>query len=185
MADNKDEYSKLSDEELMVLYQDNNYLAFESLYQRHSGRVYGYFQKKVNADISQELLQETFTRIHKSRDKYNPSFPFLPWVFTVARNILIDHFKKAETQTFLNSVQADLGELSGGSEISDLAGVQQLELALSMLPDQQQRALQLRYLEDWSFERIAVELKTSPQNVRQIVSRGLKKVKSVLGSKGD
>lgn len=185
MADNKHEYSKLSDEELMVLYQDSNFLVFETLYKRHAGRIFGYFQRKVNADISQELLQETFGRIHKARDKYSSSYPFLPWVFTVAKNILIDHFKKAETQTYLNSMETDLSELPGEEGVSDLAGIQQLELALSMLPDQQKRALQLRYLDDWSFERIASELKTSPQNVRQIVSRGLRRVKSILRNDGD
>src|SRR5690606_9818099 len=71
----------LSDEELMELYQSSDYLAFETLYKRHSGRILQYLTKKVGTEIGQELLQDTFARIHKSRDKYNTQFPFLPWIF--------------------------------------------------------------------------------------------------------
>ena len=59
--------------------------------------------------------------------------------------------------------------------------LQDLQLALAQLPENQQRALNMRYLNDWSFEKIAQELGSSPQGVRQWVSRGLRKIKDLMG----
>lgn len=180
---NKIDKQNLPDEELMGLYQASDYIAFEILYKRHSGRLYQYLRSKVGMETAQELLQDTFARIHKSRDKYNPQYPFLPWIFTIARNILFDYFKKAETQTRQKSFDQESIELSSQSELSDFGSADQLEGALAILPDAQKRALKLRYLDDWSFERIAKEFETSPQNARQLISRGLRKVKSSLEKK--
>ncbi len=172
----------LTDEELMELYQSSDYLAFEMLYQRHSGRIYKYLTGKVGSEIGQELFQDTFARIHKSRDKYNTQFPFLPWVFTIVRNLLRDYYKKAETQTVQNSVGLEALSLEASSELASVGSLSQLEVSLESLPDHQRRALRLRYLDDWTFEKIAEEIETSPQNVRQLISRGLKKIRASLNS---
>lgn len=174
----------LSDEELMGLYQASDTMAFEILYQRHSGRLYSYLTGKVGQETAQELLQDTFARIHRSRDKYNPQYPFLPWVFTITRNILFDYFKNAETQTIHAAIPHEPSELMSEESLTNLGSLKQLELALAILPDSQRIALKRRYLDDWTFEKIAEELTTTPQNARQLISRSLRKVKMNLANKG-
>jgi len=175
----------LSDEELMSLYQMSDYFAFEILYKRHSGKIYEYLKKKVGVDTAQELLQETFATLHKARDKYDSQYPFLPWIFTVTRNALFDYFKRAETQVSKNSSSSEFLSLSGELSIPEFGGASELKDILSLLPENQKRAIELRYLSDWSFERIAKEIETSPQNVRQLISRGLKRIKASVVEKGD
>lgn len=175
----------LSDEELMSLYQLGDYFAFEILYKRHSGKIYEYLKKKVGMDTAQELLQETFAILHKARDKYDSQYPFLPWIFTVTRNTLFDYFKRAETQVSKNSNSSEFFDLSGELSIPEFGNTDELKDILSLLPENQKRAIELRYLSDWSFERIAKEIETSPQNVRQLISRGLKRIKASVGEKGD
>lgn len=174
----------LPDEELMERYQSSDYLAFETLYRRHSGRILQYLTGKVGSEMGQELLQDTFARIHKSRERYNTQFPFLPWVFTIVRNILRDHYKKAETQTIQKSISLESLPIEARSELVGFSNLHQLEGFLKTLPETQQQALRLRYLNDWSFEKIAEHIETSPQNVRQLISRGLKKIRSSLNSHG-
>lgn len=169
----------------MELYQSSDYLAFEILYRRHSGRILHYLASKVGAEIGQELLQDTFARIHKSRDKYNTQYPFLPWMFTIVRNLLRDYYKKAETQTAQKSVSLESISLEASSELGSFSSLGQLEASLRNLPSNQQRALHLRYVDDWTFEKIAAEIETSPQNVRQLISRGLKKMRSSLRFQGE
>lgn len=183
--DRPKDWNKLSDEELMELYQASDFKAFETLYKRHEGRIYAYLTSKVGAEVGEELLQETFTRVHKARDSYNAQFPFLPWIFTIIRNLLRDHYKRAETKTSQNSVGLETLSIEAPNSIAEAMTVQQLEVSLSGLPESQQRALKLRYLDDWSFEKIAKEIETSPQNVRQLISRGLKKVKATLNTQGE
>jgi len=168
----------LSDEELMVLYQKGDFLAFEILYHRHSGRIYEYLKKKVSAtEVAQDLLQEVFSKIHKSRDSYNKQFPFLPWVFTIARNTAFDFFKLRETKISTKSDSSPelLNSLVGEAEQSEPNSM--LGKILEKLPQRQKQVIERRYLDEWTFEQIASDVGTSEENVRQLISRGLKKLR--------
>ena len=179
----ENDLKNLLDEELMNLYLQGDFAAFEVLYTRHSGRLYEYLKKKVTPEIAQDLLQETFERLHKSRDKYNAQYPFLPWLFTISRNILLDFYKKAETKVSQasNSSQSLLESII---VTSDEHPTHDFSQALNILPQNQKRAIELRYLNEWSFEKISQEIKISEENVRQLVSRGIKKLRLSLLKKG-
>lgn len=163
----------------MTLYQSGEYAAFECLYERHSGRVFQYFKGKISVEAAKDLLQETFLKVHRSRQLYQTQFPFLPWLFTVARNCLNDFFKKAEHQVV--KVEVDPEVLPANLQEVAAASPHDLTAALNSLPFVQRRAIELRYLNDWSFEKIAEEMKTTPGGSRQNVSRGIRKIRSLLG----
>jgi RNA polymerase sigma-70 factor (ECF subfamily) len=163
----------------MILYQGGEYTAFECLYERHSGRVFQYLKGKVSSETAKDLLQETFLKVHRSRRQYQPQYPFLPWLFTVARNSLNDFFRNSDQRVVKIGVHADLLP----EVLLPIVPEHDLSAALSGLPQVQRRAIELRYLNEWSFEKIAEEMSTTPENSRQIVSRGIKKIRSLL--KGD
>ncbi|MGE0527891.1 MAG: RNA polymerase sigma factor [Bdellovibrionales bacterium] len=166
-----------SDEELMTLYQSGDYSAFECLFKRHSGRVFQYLKGKVPSETAKDLLQETFMKVHRSREQYQPQYPFLPWLFTVARNSLNDFFKSSEQKVVRLGVEsAALAATALEPNTSDY----DLSAVLNSLPHVQRRAIELRYMNEWTFEKIAEEMKTTPDNSRQIVSRGIKKIRSLL-----
>lgn len=169
----------MSDEELMALYQAGEIKAFEALYSRHSGRVYQFLKTKCAPESARELLQEVFFKVHRSRAQYSPQYPFLPWLFTITRNAVIDLARLNETKVSKSST-ADAGKLDLVS-ISDEAWTPDLSQALQTLPAQQRRAIELRYLSEWTFEQIAKDMKTTPINVRQVISRGIKKLRSGFG----
>lgn len=175
---------ELSDEELMTLYQGGDFAAFEILYHRHSGRVFEYLKKKVDVGHAQELLQETFEKFHRSRSKYNSQYPFLPWLFTISRNALFDFFKTAETKVSQSSSSSPVLLDSLVAVVSDTHSPHDISVILGELPHNQKRAIELRYLHDWSFEKIADDMKTSEINVRQIISRGLKSLRLIVSGKG-
>lgn len=165
-----------SDEELMALYQSGDYAAFECLYERHSGRVFHYLKGKTSHESAQDLLQETFLKVHRSRDQYQSQYPFLPWLFTVARNSLHDFLKSPGQKVIRIKVDSDIMP----DKLLPVASEHDLSAALNGLSHVQRRAIELRYMNEWSFEKIAEEMKTTPENSRQIVSRGIKKVRSFL-----
>ena len=169
----------LSDEDLMAHYQAGNDKAFEALYQRHSGRVLVFLSRRTNPQNARDLLQETFLKLHKARHQYSAQYPFLPWLFTITRNALVDFVRLSETKL----AQASLAEIAvpvkPDTEAKATAG--DLRPALTALPETQRRAIELRYLQDWSFEKIAADMETTPLNVRQLVSRGIKKLRSGFG----
>ena len=166
-----------TDEVLMTLYQSGQYSAFEILYRRHSGQVHGYFRKKVSEDKAKDLTQEVFMKIHRSRHQYDGQYPFLPWLFALVRNIFIDSLKISSEKISRLST-GDLPDLASEEAFSSPHDLVPL---LNQLPEAQRRSIELRYMRDWSFEQIAEDIKTSPSNVRQLISRGLKKLKISLG----
>ena len=176
----------LSDEKLMALYQSGDFAAFEILYYRHSGRVFQYLKKKVDAIHAQELLQETFEKLHRSRAKYNIQYPFLPWLFTISRNALLDFYKTAETKILQNTSSAPvLLDNLVASAVTETHSPHDISAILGELPHNQKRAIELRYLHDWSFEKIARDMKTSEDNIRQVISRGIKKLRVMVNRKGN
>lgn len=185
MKEVKDKYLELSDEDLMNLYQKGDFNAFQTIYTRHSGRVLAYLKKKVSLDTAQDLLQESFEKLHRSRDKYSSQYPFLPWIFTISRNTLMDYYKKSESK-LINATNFS-GDLIDNLVAPTLesSSFPDLTNALSSLPLAQKRAIELRYMNDWSFSQIAVELDTTEANIRKLISRGIKKVKLSLNKKGD
>lgn len=184
MKEAKNKYTDLSDEGLMDLYQKGDFPAFQEIYLRHSKRVYQYLKVKTNSvESAQDLMQEVFEKLHHNRDKYNSQFPFLPWVFTISRNTLLDHYKKAESKLVKNSVFEE-GIFEKLAEPALVDSHQDFSEILKDLSPTQKRAIELRYLSDWSFNQIARELSTSEENIRQLISRGIKKLKLSF-KKGD
>jgi RNA polymerase sigma-70 factor (ECF subfamily) len=180
----KSDLRNKSDEELMESYKTGETIAFEVLYERHSGRVQGYLQKKLfSPKEAQDLLQEVFFKLHRSRHQYNGTLPFSPWLFSITRSIWLDHLKKKslEDATEQGKLEA-LQPVVQVSRVSD-AGIGQ-EI-LDRLPESQKEAVGLRVFDEATFEEIATRLSTSPENARQLVSRGLKRLREIWGSRKD
>jgi RNA polymerase sigma-70 factor (ECF subfamily) len=165
-----------TDEELMALYQEGSEDAFKVLYSRHSGKIFGYLKSRTSsAQEATDLFQEVFVKIHKSKHLYNKSLPVLPWIFSVTHSVLVDGIRKIERKR--ETFGMNLDEFSAPPDEESVASVTPL---LKELPGNQQVALHMRYVEEKTFEEIAERLKTSPMNVRQIVSRGVKHLKSFV-----
>ncbi|MEQ1723467.1 MAG: RNA polymerase sigma factor [Pseudobdellovibrio sp.] len=179
MLVNKD---NLLDEQLMKLYQNGDEEAFKVLYSRHSSKIYGFLKKRLNSnDKVPEVYQEVFIKIHKSKHLYNDSLPLLAWIFTVTRTVMIDEIRKDNKIRVADNY--DLEQIPEELEKT----VPQFDQALDnlqQLPEQQKAAIEMRYLNDQTFEQIAESLNVSPSNARQIISRGVKRLRELIGEGG-
>lgn len=168
-----------TDEELMSQYaQEGDEEAFSELYKRYASKLYGYLNKKVPSGRDQDaVFQETFMKLHQAKENYRTEYPFSAWLFAICRNTLVDHLRKegrmaSKTEEFRVEQEGYFPEVSAERQVP--------EQALAQLPSDQRHALELRYLQELPFEAIARELKKSEQNVRQLVSRGLKRLRRIL-----
>lgn len=160
-------------------YQAGNSDAFEILYRRHSPKVLQYFRKKTSGETASDLLQDVFMKVHRARSQYSRQYPFLPWLFAISKNAFYDFLKS--TKSNVASVALDSEVLNLPSSIPADVGLElNLAAAIKELPFNQRRVIELRYLNEWSFEEIAKDTKTSPENVRQIVSRSIAKIRKNL-----
>lgn len=171
-----------SDEELMESYQMGVTAAFDILFYRHSGRVLGFLSKRLlKKKDAEDLLQEVFFKLHRSKHQYNATLPFLPWLFSITRSVFLDSAKKRNLE---DSVDVDdLDRIPSKEEPFDQHHKGSLTEVIGALPQTQQQAINLRVCDEETFEEIASRLSTTPQNARQLVSRGLKKMRAILGEK--
>jgi RNA polymerase sigma-70 factor (ECF subfamily) len=172
--------SGLSDEELMVLYQSGASEAFQVLYRRHSAKIYGFLRRRVwNDERAAELFQEAFLKMHRSKQLYNKALPALPWMFSVTRSVLIDGLRsdqRAKREKEFVS-QDSHGEASVASVASVSTDAPEIANFLDRLTPDQRKAIELRYVDEKTFEQVAATLETSAQNARKIISRALAKLK--------
>ena len=160
----------------MQAYQLGTEEAFEELYRRYAGRVFGFLKSKTRDEaLAQDIFQSTFLKLHRSRASYNSMFPFLPWLFTICRSEMLDAFRK-KARTKEDSVEA-IYEI----KIDEANEVSQLDL--SSLPPKQKEALELRFQQGLSFEEIATRLQTGTGNARQLVSRAVRFLRGLYGGK--
>ncbi len=126
-----------------------------------------------------DTYQEVFVKMHRSKHLYNASFPVLPWLFTIANSTMIDCLRKnknPETTDYFNFDQL------AAANPSILIG--ETQLLTEQLPDNQKTAVQMRYVDDSTFEEIADRLQTTPTNARQLISRGIKRLKQLIDDGG-
>ena len=175
--------SEITDEQLMELYKNGSMEAFEELYGRHKGKVYGYLGKRVKSRFDRdEIQQNVFLKLHRSRHSYNSSLPFLPWLFTICRNVLIDFMRSKEAKE--GRLVQDDGIIDGlSSAESEGSDIDVLAPAMNELNEDQREAIRMRYGEDFSFEEIAEKLNTSAPNARQMISRAIKKLRGLVNPK--
>jgi RNA polymerase sigma-70 factor (ECF subfamily) len=83
-----------TDEQLMLAYAGGDPGAFETLYARHKGPVYRFVLRSVKGrEIAEELFQEVWMRAIEARSRYTPQAKFSTWLFTIAHNRLVDHWR--------------------------------------------------------------------------------------------
>lgn len=84
------------DAQLMTRYASGDVAAFETLYSRHKGPLYRYFARQCgNAATADELFQDVWLRIIKARARYEPKARFTTYMYQIAHNCLVDHFRKS------------------------------------------------------------------------------------------
>lgn len=99
----------IDDIQLMTRYATGDLRAFEALYARHKGPLYRYFLRQCgSAETSDELFQEVWIRIIKARERYQPRARFTTFLYQIAHNCLVDHFRKAGRDLTRDSPQGGL-----------------------------------------------------------------------------
>lgn len=159
-------YTKLSDQALLDMFQQGHREAVSQLLERHTRRVRDYVRMMVkDNDVADDLTQEVLIKVVKVLDegRYTDKGRFLPWVMRIARNRVLDYFrgqKSSKTVNESNSSYDILGNtnLAEGSIEDRLISEQQAEEVrqlIEQLPAEQREVVKMRYYEGLSFKEIA------------------------------
>lgn len=79
----------------MLAYGRGDAGAFETLYKRHRGALYRFVLRAIkHRSAAEELFQEVWIRVIESRSRYTPQARFTTWLYTIAHNLLVDHWRR-------------------------------------------------------------------------------------------
>jgi RNA polymerase sigma-70 factor (ECF subfamily) len=94
------------DEQLMLAYRGGDAGAFEMLYTRHRARLFRFVLRSIKSRATaEELYQEVWMRVIEARGRYAPQARFTTWLYTIAHNLMVDHWRRAGLR--LVSLEAD------------------------------------------------------------------------------
>lgn len=167
----------------MLAYSAGDLEAFETLYKRHKGRVLGYLLARLrDHSEAEDVFQAVFAKLHRGRHQYREEIPFLPWLFTIARNALIDHVRRQQAYAKHISTSEEAVHACA-APVADNSPLHASVVELASLNPGQRRALELRFEQGLTFGEIADQMQTSTDNARQIISRAVRRLRSLLGEK--
>jgi RNA polymerase sigma-70 factor (ECF subfamily) len=103
----------LSDNELVKLYMNGNEESLSVLVKRHKRRIFSYIYLITrNKALTKDVFQETFFKVIQTlkKQQYNEEGKFLPWILRIAKNLIIDHFRKVKKMPTISTIYNDEGE---------------------------------------------------------------------------
>ena len=176
----------LTDEELMLLYKENDAAAFEMLYARHKGPVYRYVLRQCgDRDISDEIFQDIWMKLIQTRGSYEVRAKFTTYLYTIARNRVIDYYRSLGKSGFdENEVEPD--SLDAGDQYDPERRMQvqrdceRLKAALIALPALQREAVLLKEEAGMSLQEIATLTGVNTETVKSRLRYAIRKLRQVL-----
>lgn len=158
--------AQLTDDKLVQSYANGNHEAFDTLLQRHQGRLLSYITQQCNnAQLAEDIFQETFVKaiITIKNGNYTENGKFANWLFRIARNLVIDHFRRENSESTVSTDDENFDilnrkELGGDTiedELVDLQIRDDIRRLVKALPFSQRQVLVMRYYRNLSFKEIA------------------------------
>ena len=136
-----------------------------------------------NWESARDLTQETWLRVHRSIRQWDPSRPVRPWVFTIHRNLCLDHLRSCDGLVRDDLVLADM-ESPGADPFTALARsefVARVRSALGGLSEVQRRVLVMVDLEELKPAEVAATTGMKPATVRTTLHFARRKLAGLLG----
>lgn len=160
--------------------------AFERLYNHYLGPIYRFIYMKVShreeaEDITHEVFMNAWQNIKNYRSR---GFPLSSWLYRIARNGIIDHYRLKKNHIELEALESDaeVAKVASSIEIELDRGLsfEKVKDAIRELSHDQQDVILMRFMEELSHDEIAAALDKSVGAVRLIQHRAINELKKIL-----
>lgn len=185
-----------SDEALMLSFRDGDARAFEELVARHRRGLFNFLLRSVqNRSRAEELLQEVFLRVVRSKDRYERTAKLTTWLYTIARNLCVDESRRAKFRRVVSLDAPRRGQEDDSPAMVETVAAEQvatdeaaaapqirerLAKAIAGLPDDQREVFLMRQMSGLSFKEIG-DIVGAPENtVKSRMRYALEKLRQEL-----
>jgi len=163
--------------------------AFGQLYDFYFPKVYPFVMAKVGDQmVAEDIVSDIFMKVLENLSKYqNRGLPFGAWLFTVARNVLFDHYAKSNKSASSSldetiEIKDDKEESSPLHQAKGAELKEKVKAIMNKLPERELNVVQMKFFAGLTNREIAVALDLSEQNVGIILYRVLRRMKPDLNN---
>jgi RNA polymerase sigma-70 factor (ECF subfamily) len=189
--------AELSDEQLFQRYTDGDERGFRLLMERYEPRIQGFLRKRLNDEERvEDLTQDTFLRIHRARDSYDPSRKFSTWIHTIANNLLKNEFRNRSRRRETNFSEMRPESTGSGApsrpvefESTGMDPEQEtyrselreaIDTAIGRMDEHHRIPFVMREVDDLSYEEIAEAIGIPVGTVKSRLNRARNSFRSLL-----
>lgn len=179
------------DAELMLRVRAGDQASFGLLLEKHRAPVIHFLYRMVqNQAVSEELAQEVFFRVYKSRESYEPTAKFTTWLFRIATHLALNWIRDGKKEKLNESLDketpdgtvrqiADRGETIE-EELVHRAKLAQVREAIEALPAKQRAAVVMHKYEEMDYSQIARVLNCSESAIKSLLFRAYETLRTRL-----
>lgn len=174
------------DGQLMLAYARGDSAAFETLYRKHKDALYRFFLRQCgNQALAEELYQEVWLRVIKARASYQNKAKFTTWLYRIAHNILVDHYRMPQTETDDETVAEDIPDNAANDPeviLSRQEKIERFRVQLQNLPKEQLEVFLQKEEAGLSLEEIALTAGVNQEAIKSRLRYAVKKLRQCLDS---
>lgn len=189
------------DEALMLRYQQGDRAAFAQLARRHQTALYNFALRQVRApQAAEDIVQEAFVRVVHKAAEFKYEARFTTWLYTIARNLCIDHLRKGALRRHPSLDEARTGEDGDGPTLGEQTAdprasvereatgtelKERIARAVDALPDDQREVFLMRELANLPFKEIAAITGVPENTVKSRMRYALERLQEALAEYED
>jgi RNA polymerase sigma-70 factor (ECF subfamily) len=179
------------DAELMLQVRNGDQASFELLLGRHRGPVIHFLYRMVqNQSVAEELAQEAFLRVYRSRETYEPTAKFTTWLFRIATHLALNWIRDGRNEKLQQSLDQEMSD-GATRQVADRgktveeelvyqARLREVRQAIETLPSKQRAAVMMHKYEELEYSEIANVLSCSESAVKSLLFRAYESLRSRL-----
>ncbi len=184
---------QMADEDVMEQLQNGVVQAFDIIVHRYKDRLHNFLYRYThNHEDCEDLVQETFLRVYRSRDSYQRIAKLSTWIYTIALNLAKSMYKKKQRMSTFSIHADETNPDYREFEITDTAllqdeelhlknSMEELEKALMELNDDFREVIVLRDIQQLSYEEIAEITGTAMGTVKSRINRARIQLQEIIG----
>lgn len=179
------------DAQLMIRVKQGDGVSFGLLLEKHrSSVIYFLYRMVQNQAVAEELAQEVFLRVYRSRATYEPTARFTTWLFRIATHLALNSLRDGKNERAEARLDAETPE-SAARQVSDArpsveqvmvhrARLEEVRQAIAALPEKQRAAVLMHKYEEMDYSQIAQALACSESAVKSLLFRAYETLRARL-----
>ncbi len=179
------------DAELMLRVKDGDGASFGVLLEKHRSSVVHFLYRMVqNSAVAEELAQEVFLRVYRSRATYEPTAKFTTWLFRIATHLALNALRDNKNEKLQDRLDDDSSDMPVRQVSDNRPSIEQslvyeaklaeVRRAIGALPEKQRAAVLMHKYEEMEYSQIATVLNCSESAVKSLLFRAYEALRARL-----